>query len=196
MNIDENLFKIKTNNVLPSRGKILISEPFLADHMFGRSVVLLIDHTDEGSMGLILNKQYPLCLNDIIEDLAHLDLIPLYKGGPMAPDTLFYIHRLPHITGALPIEKGLYLNGNFEEIKRYLAEGNPSKGFIRFFLGYSGWEGRQLTKELEEDTWLVSKSEQAFLMNTEIKETWKEALLKLGERYKVWARFPQVPSLN
>ncbi|MFV0545970.1 MAG: YqgE/AlgH family protein [Bacteroides sp.] len=196
MNIDTNLFKIKTNNVLPSRGKILISEPFLADNMFGRSVVLLIDHTDDGSMGLILNKPYPLFLNDLIDDLTHLDLIPLYKGGPMAPDTLFYIHRLSHITGALPIEKGLYLNGNFEEIKNYLLEGNPSKGVIRFFLGYSGWESRQLSKELEEDTWLVSRSEQTFLMDTDIKEIWKEALISMGNKYKAWARFPQVPSLN
>lgn len=78
MNIDSDIFKIQSNNVLPSRGKILISEPFLRDVTFGRSVILLIDHTEEGSMGLVINKQLPLLLNDIIMEFKYIDEIPLY----------------------------------------------------------------------------------------------------------------------
>ena len=89
MNIDSDIFKIQSNNVLPSRGRILISEPFLRDATFGRSVILLVDHTDEGSMGLVINKQLPLFLNDIIMEFKYLDEIPLYKGGPIATDTHF-----------------------------------------------------------------------------------------------------------
>lgn len=89
MNIDSDIFKIQSNNVLPSRGRILISEPFLRDATFGRSVILLVDHTDEGSMGLVINKQLPLFLNDIIMEFKYLDEIPLYKGGPIATDTYF-----------------------------------------------------------------------------------------------------------
>ena len=86
MNIDSDIFKIQSNNVLPSRGRILISEPFLRDATFGRSVILLVDHTDEGSMGLVINKQLPLFLNDIIMEFKYLDEIPLYKGGlPLIP---------------------------------------------------------------------------------------------------------------
>ncbi len=81
MNINSDIFKIESNNVLPSRGKILISEPFLRDTTFGRSVILLIDHTEEGSMGLIINKRLPLFTNDIIKEFQYLDDIPLYKGG-------------------------------------------------------------------------------------------------------------------
>lgn len=65
-NID--LFKIETNHVVPARGKVLISEPFLCDHMFGRSVILLVDHTHDGTMGLVLNKPLPLFLNDVLKD--------------------------------------------------------------------------------------------------------------------------------
>ena len=72
MNIDSDIFKIQSNNVLPSRGKILISEPFLRDATFGRSVVLLIDHTEEGSMGLIINKQLPIFVNDIIKEFKYI----------------------------------------------------------------------------------------------------------------------------
>ena len=77
MNINTDIFKIQSNNVMPSRGKILISEPFLHDVTFGRSVVLLVDHTEEGSMGLIINKPLPLMLNDIIKEFKYMEDIPL-----------------------------------------------------------------------------------------------------------------------
>ena len=63
MDINTDIFKIETNHVLPSRGKVLISEPFLYDEMFGRSIILLVDHTLDGTMGLVLNKSLPLYLN-------------------------------------------------------------------------------------------------------------------------------------
>lgn len=130
-NID--LFKIETNHVVPARGKVLISEPFLCDHMFGRSVILLVDHTHDGTMGLVLNKPLPLFLNDVLKDFDCPENIPIYKGGPLSTDTLFYLHTLKGITRALPIGKGFYLNGDFEAIKDYIMQGNPVKGRIRFF---------------------------------------------------------------
>lgn len=196
MDIDSDIFKIQSNNVLPSRGKILISEPFLRDATFGRSVVLLIDHTEEGSMGLIINKQLPIFVNDIIKEFKYIEDIPLYKGGPIATDTLFYLHTLADISGAIPISKGLFLNGDFEEIKRYILQGNQIDRYIRFFLGYSGWESEQLSTELRENTWLVSKEENAYLMNGDTKDMWKQALEKLGSKYETWSRFPQVPTFN
>ena len=124
-NID--LFKIETNHVVPARGKVLISEPFLCDHMFGRSVILLVDHTHDGTMGLVLNKPLPLFLNDVLKDFDCPENIPIYKGGPLSTDTLFYLHTLKGITGALPIGKGFYLNGDFEAIKNVPSYNSASK---------------------------------------------------------------------
>ena len=196
MNIDSDIFKIQSNNVLPSRGRILISEPFLRDATFGRSVILLVDHTDEGSMGLVINKQLPLFLNDIIMEFKYLDEIPLYKGGPIATDTLFYLHTLSDIPGSISISKGLYLNGDFDEIKKYILQGNKISESIRFFLGYSGWDSEQLNNEIRENTWLVSEEEKSYLMKNNIKDMWRTALEKLGSKYETWSRFPQVPTLN
>lgn len=196
MDIDSDIFKIQSNNVLPSRGKILISEPFLRDVTFGRSVILLIDHTDEGTMGLIINKPLPIFVNDIIKEFKYINDIPLYKGGPVATDTLFYLHTLANISGAIPVSKGLYLNGDFDEIKKYILQGNKVDQHIRFFLGYCGWEGEQLNDELKENTWLVSKEDKDYLMNSDTKDMWKEALEKLGSKYEAWSRFPRVPTFN
>lgn len=196
MNIDLDIFKIQSNNVLPSRGKILISEPFLRDATFGRSVILLVDHTEEGSMGLVINKQLPLLLNDIIMEFKYLDEIPLFKGGPVATDTLFYLHTLTEVPGSISISKGLYLNGDFDAIKRYILQGNEISEHIRFFLGYSGWESAQLRNEIKENTWLVSEEEKSYLMMDNTKDMWRKALEKLGSKYETWSRFPQVPTLN
>lgn len=196
MNINSDIFKIQSNNVLPSRGKILISEPFLYDPTFGRSVILLIDHTEEGSMGLIINKKLPLNVNDILQEFKYIDDIPLYKGGPVATDTLFYLHTLADIPGSLTVSKGLYLNGDFDAIKKYILQGNVIDEHIRFFLGYSGWESKQLNDEIKENTWIISKEENDYLMNAAPKEMWKQALKKLGNKYEAWSRFPQVPTLN
>ena len=129
-NINSDIFKIQSNNVLPSRGKILISEPFLCDATFGRSVVLLVDHTDEGSMGLIMNKQLPLLVNDVIKEFKYLEDIPLYKGGPIGTDTLFYLHTLPHIPEELINRSNAYRQSaismtvaiNTGDQRKYLAD--------------------------------------------------------------------------
>ena len=195
-NINADIFKIQSNNVLPSRGKILISEPFLCDATFGRSVVLLVDHTSEGSMGLIMNKQLPLLVNDVVKEFKYLEDIPLYKGGPIGTDTLFYLHTLSQLPGALPVSNGLYLNGDFDEIKKYILQGNKISECIRFFLGYSGWDSELLSNEIRENTWLVSEEEKSYLMKNNIKDMWRKALEKLGSKYETWSRFPQVPTLN
>lgn len=197
MKLNTDIFKIESNNVVPSRGKILISEPFLRDATFGRSVVLLVDYTSEGSMGLIMNKQLPFTLNQVIKELGEIEEeILVYKGGPLSPDTLFFIHTMPHIPGTLPISKGLYLNGDFNAIKKYIIEGNPVKNNIRFFLGYSGWDEEQLDHEIKENTWLIGKGETPDLLSGKIDSMWKSALGKLGSKYETWSRFPQIPSLN
>lgn len=191
-----NIFKIRSNNILPDKGKVLIAEPFLYDNNFSRSVVLLIEHNAEGSMGLILNKPSKLIVNDLIKEFKYLEDIPLFRGGPVGTDTLFYIHTLPDINGALCLEKGVYLNGDFNAIKRYILQGNPTEGKIRFFLGYSGWDPNQLQQEINEDTWFIGSNKISNLINSPAKDLWKTSLEKLGKQYEAWSRFPRVPSLN
>lgn len=194
---DANIFKIETNHIVPARGKILISEPFLCDDVFGRSVILLVDHTPSGTMGLMLNKPLPLSLGNLLHDLNPQESIPVYRGGPLCMDTLFFLHTLEQIPDSLPISQGFYLNGDFEAVKLYIAAGNPVEGKIRFFLGYSGWGYDQLRHEIEENTWMVGKESPSTLMDVHNdKNLWKDALGNLGNKYELWSRFPQMPRYN
>ena len=197
MDTNADIFKIETNHVVPSRGKVLISEPFLYDEMFGRSVILLVDHSTDGTMGLVLNKPLPLSLNDVLKEFKDISNIPIYKGGPLSTDTLFYLHTLKDVEDSLQIGKGVYLNGDFDAIRRYILQGNDIDGKIRFFLGYSGWEHDQLCQEIEENTWLIGSTSIAALMNEKgSAELWKNVLGQLGGKYEIWSRFPQIPTLN
>ena len=193
MDTNADIFKIETNHVVPSRGKVLISEPFLYDEMFGRSVILLVDHSTDGTMGLVLNKPLPLSLNDVLKEFKDISNIPIYKGGPLSTDTLFYLHTLKDVEDSLQIGKGVYLNGDFDAIRRYILQGNDIDGKIRFFLGYSGWEHDQLCQEIEENTWLIGSTSIASLMNEKgSAELWKNVLGQLGGKYEIWSRFPQI----
>ena len=197
MDTNADIFKIETNHVVPSRGKVLISEPFLYDEMFGRSVILLVDHSTDGTMGLVLNKPLPLSLNDVLKEFKDISNIPIYKGGPLSTDTLFYLHTLKDVEDSLQIGKGVYLNGDFDAIRRYILQGNDIDGKIRFFLGYSGREHDQLCQEIEENTWLIGSTSIASLMNEKgSAELWKNVLGQLGGKYEIWSRFPQIPTLN
>ena len=158
---------------------------------------MYINHTQDGTMGLVMNKPLPLFLNDLLSEIDCREDIPIYKGGPISTDTLFYLHTLENIADSLPIANGFYLNGDFAAIKQFMAEGNSIKGKIRFFLGYSGWESGQLKQEIEENTWLVDKADIPSLMDEKAsKNLWKDALGKLGGKYEMWSRFPQIPTLN
>ena len=82
--MDMHVFQVESNKVLPQQGSILISSPFMNDYHFTRAVVLLIEHNDEGSMGIIMNKdfRYHILLNDLIPELEFAQRVPVYKGGP------------------------------------------------------------------------------------------------------------------
>ena len=101
--MDMTIFQIESNKELPRPGSLLISAPFLLDFNFARSVVLMIEHNDEGSMGIVLNKNFShiMSLNDVVPELASLPPIPLYKGGPIGRDTLFYLHTFDDLKDAL-----------------------------------------------------------------------------------------------
>lgn len=196
--MDMTVFQVESNKVLPRQGGLLISAPFLKDYHFSRSVILMVDHNEEGSMGLVLNKSFSnlMTLNELVPSLEFVPPIPLYKGGPISRETIFFLHTLPFLKGSYPMGNGLYLNGDFEEMKKYILGGGPTQGVVRFFSGYAGWRKGQLKQEIEENTWLVSNENKVDLLNMYLRDLWQETLTDLGGKYAIWARYPQFPSMN
>ena len=196
--MDMTLFQIESNKLLPRQGSLLISAPFLMDHHFARSVVLMIEHNDEGSMGIVLNKNFSnlMTLNELVPELASLPPIPLYKGGPIGRETLFYLHTFADLKDALPLGNGLYVNGDFEQMKRYILSGAPTQGHVRFFMGYAGWQKGQLKQEIESNTWIISNDNKVDLLHMYLRDLWQETLCDLGGKYAIWSRYPKYPIMN
>lgn len=196
MELDRNLFNIRYNNNPPEPGKLLIAEPFLKDFPFSRSVVLLINHTYESSMGMILNMPIPQSLNEVIPEFKDLPEIPLFRGGPLGDDILFFVHTYADIPSALPITDKLFLNGDFSVMKTNLVNGNIDPKNVRFFLGYTGWGANQLQNELHTNTWLVANSTPEYIISHTPYTLWRDTLSSMGGKYRVWTRYPLNPSNN
>lgn len=180
----------------PCVGRVLISEPFLMDSYFKRTVILLGEHGEDGTVGFILNKPTDLTLNDALEDFPPFDA-PLYFGGPVQTDTIHFLHTLgKKLEGSKEIMPGIYWGGSLETLKLLIETRQVSKDEIRFFAGYSGWEPQQLDDEMKGRTWLVFNGKKDFAFSQNPDELWGEVLRSMGSQYAILANFPENPSLN
>jgi len=188
------LLHITYNNVRPQRGKVLISQPLMMDGCFKRSVVLLADYSKKGAIGFVLNKWLQISIDDLIEDFPAEDA-PLSIGGPVAANTLHYLHTFANIPDAIEIVDGIYWGGNFDVVRNLLSISVMKPRDIRFFLGYSGWTDGQLDDELKNDSWLVGDIRPSQIINP-TNDLWKEAVKNMGDEYQLWTTFPDNPIHN
>lgn len=187
---------MKKKAIKPSQGALLISEPFLLDSYFKRAVVLIGEHDQHGTIGFILNKPTDVNINDAVDDFPVFNT-PLYFGGPVDTDTLFYIHTIgPKLEGAKEIVKGIYWGGNYDQLKFLIDTNQVNENQIRFYAGYSGWEPKQLDIEIKEKSWLISGGDAKFAFFNDSKCLWGQVLKSMGTEYAILANFPEDPSLN
>lgn len=191
----QDLFKIRRNRKKVEIGNILIAEPFLEGKYFSRSVVYVVEHDVNGSIGFVLNKPMQYSTSDLVSELAGLDF-PVYLGGPVEQNQLYYLHSHAELTDALKVSEGIYWGGDFTELVGMLKEGNILPGEIRFFAGYSGWESGQLERELEENTWMIGDITGVKFFDLEKEGLWESSMSELGGRYKIWSNFPKDPIMN
>jgi putative transcriptional regulator len=190
------LFAILPEDKIPGKGKILISEPFLPDTFFNRSIVYLTDHSSQGSVGFILNKKLDLQVSAAIEGFESWDE-NLSLGGPVAPDTLHYLHNLGDlIPKSVLVEGNIFWGGDIDSIRGLIKTGKINKSQIRFFLGYSGWSAGQLERELKENSWVIAKVNSNIVLNNSGDDIWKKVLRGFKNKYKMWADFPDSPEMN
>lgn len=189
------------NRNTPKAGSLLISEPFMLDLNFQRSVVLLCEHDGEdGTLGYILNQPINVLLHDVL-DIEEGDpnvSFPLYFGGPVAQDSIHFVHNCyDKLNSGIGLGNGLFWGGNFETLKILIQREEIAPNEVKFFLGYSGWSVGQLEAELKENAWVIGNDynpEIAFVKDGE--DLWKESIIALGPKYAHVANFPQNPMWN
>ncbi len=188
-------FKFK-NDLNPEKGRLLISEPFLPDPNFERTVVLLCEHNEDGSFGFILNKPSAVNLDDIIENINDFQET-VHIGGPVQQDTLHFIHKADYLEGGVDLGNGLFWGGDYGQLLELIDSKMIKPIDFKFFVGYSGWSEGQLDEELEANSWIVTPNATAELVfDHDTEALWKRVLKGLGGRYNVYSNYPTDPRLN
>jgi putative transcriptional regulator len=185
------------SSISAAAGRLLISEPFMIDPNFKRSVIILTEYSEEGAMGFILNQPSEYLLGDLLPEVSYSEM-PVFIGGPVANNTLHFIHCCPQkIEEGIEIGGGIYWGGDFEAVKQLITNYQLKNDEIRFFTGYSGWTPRQLDDEIKEDSWIVAdKLNKDIIFTSSEENLWRQVVISLGHRYAHIANFPENPELN
>lgn len=197
---DQDIYHLNDEQPLPERGSLLVAKPTVGDFFFKRSLVLIVDPDEgDGAMGVVVNHYMGYNLRDLLPEIETVEEIPLYLGGPVGSQMMFFMHTLGPdiIPQSTAVADGLYFGGDFEAIKRYLELGGPVEGRIKFIVGYSGWEKGQLTSEIKRHDWAVlNNSGTELLMGDGDDDQWRDAVSRFGDRYRLWLNLPSDPNWN
>ncbi len=183
--------------IKPKKGDLLIAEPaIIGDVSFNRSIVLIADHSQDGSIGFILNKPLEYTINELVPEVEAT--YKVYNGGPVEQDNLYFIHKIPKlIPESIEISLGIFWGGDFSKVAELISNGDINENDIRFFLGYSGWEANQLEEELKANSWVVTKNiYKNNVIEKDYKSFWKEKMLEFGGEYSIWSNAPENPNYN
>jgi putative transcriptional regulator len=178
------------------RGKLLLAGPTLLDPNFRRTVVLITEHTEDGAMGLVLNRQSTVAVGDAIPSLEWLesqDAI-VHVGGPVAPTGVIVLAEW-----AEPDLAGLLVDGHLGFLAGEPDDPDEVAGAmrrVRVFAGHAGWGPGQLEGELAEDAWIVADRIDDDVFTADPEALWAAVLRRMGRSFALLATMPLDPSMN
>ncbi|MFH9067852.1 YqgE/AlgH family protein [Streptomyces alboflavus] len=178
-------------------GRLLVATPALSDPNFDRAVVLLLDHDEEGSLGVVLNRPTPVDVADILDGWGDLAGTPgvVFQGGPVSLDSALGVAVIPGEDGPLGWRRvhGAIGLVDLEAPPELLAS---ALGSLRIFAGYAGWGPGQLEDELVEGAWYVVESEPGDVSSPDPERLWRAVLRRQRSELAMVATYPDDPSLN
>jgi putative transcriptional regulator len=184
-------------------GRLLVATPSLADPNFDRAVVLLLDHDEEGSLGVVLNRPTPVGVGDVLETWAMLAGAPpvVFQGGPVSLDSALGLAVVPGDTHDGEVGDPLGWRRVHGAIGLVDLEAPPELlaaelGSLRIFAGYSGWGPGQLENELVEGAWYVVESEPGDVSSPAPERLWRSVLRRQRNELAMVATYPDDPLLN
>ena len=142
------------NSMQLSAGILLKSTELLKDDPhFAGTLIYITGYNEQGAMGFIINKIFPRKFNELTEFMTS-PAFPLWRGGPVSADQLYFIHRCPdRVKGGVPVAAGIFSGGDFAAAVRLLNAGEIGENDVRMFIGYCGWDAGELEAEVEEGSW-------------------------------------------
>lgn len=178
-------------------GRLLVATPLLLDPNFRRTVVLVLRHDDDGVLGVVLNRQLPVAVGEILpawhDAVSHPAAV--FQGGPVGLDGALGLVTLTPRAEGLLVDR---LVGPFGlvDLDAEPAEGLPGVEGVRVFVGHSGWSAGQLDEEIAASDWYVLPAEPTDATTPDPSTLWRRVLARQGGDLVIVSRFPEDPSLN
>ena len=178
------------------KGRLLVASPSLADPNFRRAVVLMLEHSDEGALGLVLNRPTPLVAREALPG-ALADAMPgderVHQGGPVQPEAVIVLADFADATLAASVA--------FDEVGIVNPDADASRldegvRAIRAYGGYAGWGEGQLEREIAEEAWIDASPRRDDVFGGDPDGLWSRVLERKGGRWRLIARMPENPSVN
>lgn len=177
------------------KGKILISTPDISGDVFSRSVVLVVEHNENGAFGLILNKKN----SDATANMLHLFGFPIevYEGGPVEKEKFFFIVKGEKVSNfSVDINENYYLTEDVTAVVKAISEEKLDQSNFKIFSGYSGWAALQLETEIQAKMWTIVDVYNLDYISRNDQSLWKNIMQNLGGEYLLWANSPEDVSMN
>lgn len=173
------------------KGRVLIADPFTDDEYFGRSVVYICDHNSEGTFGFVLNNFIDIDLNEVAKNFPDIKS-NISIGGPVQTEHIFFLHTVGKtIEGSMEVDDGIFIGGDYDQLKQKLDDGEIDPSQVRFFLGYSGWSTGQLQEEIDNHSWIVAPVLSPLeIMDDKIIDIWSNYMRRQGKKYDILSRSP------
>jgi putative transcriptional regulator len=181
----------KHSSMTSLANQFLVAMPALDDSYFGRSVIYICEHDDEGAMGLVINKSTEIAVNTVLlemhitdeeldtEATVELDDINVMSGGPVHTDRGFILHNGDKKwSSSLKLDDQINVTTSKDILENLATKAGPEKYLMT--LGYAGWTAGQLEQELADNTWLTIDADPDLIFDTPIEDRWEKAVQKLG----------------
>ncbi|NIG54083.1 YqgE/AlgH family protein [Chitinophaga sp. Cy-1792] len=145
-----------------NEGIFLHSTSLLDDTFFENTVIYITEHNEKGAMGFVVNQPFPRKINEL-KEFSHSIPFPLYIGGPVDQEHIYFIHQRPDlISGGDPIRDNVYLGGDFKSAIQHINSRELTEKDIKIFIGYCGWDDKELEEEINEGSWEIETAGSAF----------------------------------
>jgi putative transcriptional regulator len=183
----------------PAAGRLLVASPSLVDPNFARTVVLVLDHDEEGTLGVVLNRPTAVPVASVLPGWADsVDDPPvLFDGGPVSADSALAVACVPEAEGEDPVGfRRLFGPTGMVDLDTPLEVLAPAMTRMRIFAGYAGWGGGQLDRELAEGSWYVLDAETADIFAASPETLWREVLRRQHGPLAWVATMPTDPTRN
>jgi putative transcriptional regulator len=170
--------ELPSPSLTPEKGIFLVAKPGMADPRFQRSVVLVLAHSDKGTLGLIINRSTDVPLSRVLPDLQAPDAErhALFFGGPVGMDILIFLVR----SGAPPeharhVMTDVYFSVDRETLEQLLTK-HKARSELRLYIGHSGWGPGQLAAEIARGDWLLTRADSATVFEKDLQTIWPQLI--------------------